>query len=157
MQYPKTFIVTSGNHSHQSCPTNNNKTLNHFHANIENTYSDNKDQLNTDALYRKGQSRIFFLRRLIWRQCGYAEHVLSNCGGQCTLRCSSVLGRQPEEKWCQERRIKKASLGEATGPLVNIKLRARMSYSRHPLQMMLNANKSKNIILTVLPGLSRWV
>ncbi len=51
---------------------------------------------NTDALYRKGQSRLYFLRRL-----GSFKHlpeaaadVLSDCHHQRSLLCCGVLGRQ---------------------------------------------------------------
>ena len=54
---------------------------------------------NIDALYKKGQSRLYFLRRLrSFNVCN--KHVLPVCGCQRPLLCCGVLGRQHKEEGC---------------------------------------------------------
>ena len=68
-------------------------------------YTDNKlDWIkNTEVLYKKGQSRLYFLRRLrSFNMPDYAEDVLRVCGGQCYSVCCGVLGQQTESSTCKQ-------------------------------------------------------
>lgn len=57
---------------------------------------------NTDVLYKKGQSRLYFLRRLgSFNVCSrFLLMFLSVCHGQCPFLCSRMLGRQHKEEGC---------------------------------------------------------
>ncbi|KAI4899267.1 hypothetical protein NFI96_008017 [Prochilodus magdalenae] len=53
--------------------------------------------VNTDTVYKKAQSRLYFLRRL---GSETPADVLPVCGGQRPLLCCGVLGRQYQQEGC---------------------------------------------------------